>query len=408
MENLTDYFFPSKKYSRSKSEEKNVDPQFTYLRNHSQYSEGLYLECLIMLKYAAKKGFHTKEWIDNHFIRIEDLVKESTKLESELNQHEDSTEEKNELKARLEGNKQALEQEIILLPKIHAILLEHVSPATPKSIWLTQPDASGYLHIPPITFLRICALVCLAPFILFTTIRSGNTNEMEVYRTIAIIFGAGLGSAFYALFTANHYVTARTFDLGYSSVYTTRWILGIIAGVILANIIVPYVKSDGMKPDFLAQLGPPMIAMIGGYSAEAVNQILRKLVTMLVTLFESETQDIVRFKEQEMKVKYTAEDTKKRLSTAIELTKIYGEFQSSVEAKPDTGNKIKELLNNLIGGLDIEQINHNESKDENTKLQSQIVELQAKIKELQTVKPVEQPNNTEHTPDSLDLPDKNS
>lgn len=392
MENLTDFFFPSKKYSRSKSEEKNVDPQLTYLRNHSSYSEGLYLECLIMLKYAANKGFQTKEWIDNHIIRIEDIVKESTKLESELNKLEDLSEEKKELKARLENNKRALEQEIVLLPKIHAILLEQVSPATPKSIWLTQPDARGSLHILPITLLRICALLCLAPFILFTTIRSGNTNDVEVYRTIAIIFGAGLGSSFYALFTANRYVTARTFDLGYSSVYMTRWILGIIAGVILANIIVPDLKSNEMKPDLLAQLGPPMIAMIGGYSAEAVNKILRKLVAMIVALFESETLDIVRSREQEMKVKYTAENTKKRISTAIELTKIYGEFQSSLEAKPDTGNKIKELLNNLIGGLDIEQINNNELEAENTKLKSQNVDLQAKLKELQSVKPVERPN----------------
>ena len=108
------------------------------------------------------------------------------------------------------------------------------------------------------------------------------------------LYAAVLGAAFNGLFTAYSYLKNRTFDAQYVSIYWIRLLLGMIAGMILANVgVVALTPQGGPAPggvpgtpaasNPLASLGPGIIALIGGYSVEAVRQVLDRLVEILVT-----------------------------------------------------------------------------------------------------------------------------
>ncbi len=87
-----------------------------------------------------------------------------------------------------------------------------------------------------------------------------------------------LGAAFSALFTMQHYIRNRSFETNYAYVYLVRFTVGVVAGVILANF--GRGLFDGVGT--ISKLGPSGIALLGGYSAEAVRQILDRLVQVLV------------------------------------------------------------------------------------------------------------------------------
>jgi hypothetical protein len=93
-------------------------------------------------------------------------------------------------------------------------------------------------------------------------------------------YAAALGAAFNGLFTAYKYLLNRSFDHGYVVVYVIRFVLGLVAGMILGNLGAGLFAGDTT----LSKLGPGMISLLGGYSAEAVRQILDRLVEVLVSV----------------------------------------------------------------------------------------------------------------------------
>ena len=57
------------------------------------------------------------------------------------------------------------------------------------------------------------------------------SGHVLLYNLLFLIAAAGLGASFQALFQANRYVVAGTFDPKYESSYWIRFVLGLIAGL---------------------------------------------------------------------------------------------------------------------------------------------------------------------------------
>lgn len=95
-------------------------------------------------------------------------------------------------------------------------------------------------------------------------------------------FGAGLGAAFYILLSTQPYLASRSFDPKYNAIYTARFITGVIAGVILATALRPFVTGTMEKGSQFA-ITPGILAILGGYAAEAVQQVLQRLVEVMLT-----------------------------------------------------------------------------------------------------------------------------
>src|SRR3954452_13463030 len=78
------------------------------------------------------------------------------------------------------------------------------------------------------------------------------------------LFGAGLGASFYVLTKTQPYLVDRSFDPKYNNAYLSRFVIGIVAGVILAFTAGALI---GENAGVLAKLSSGVIAIIGGYSA---------------------------------------------------------------------------------------------------------------------------------------------
>jgi hypothetical protein len=105
--------------------------------------------------------------------------------------------------------------------------------------------------------------------------------------------GAGLGASFYVLLKTQPYLVSRSYDPKYNAVYFARFITGVIAGVILATAIGPaFHEKFGSGAG--AALTPGVLAILGGFAAEAVEQLLQRLVEVLLTLVRGDSSSQVQ------------------------------------------------------------------------------------------------------------------
>jgi hypothetical protein len=116
--------------------------------------------------------------------------------------------------------------------------------------------------------------------------------------------GAGLGASFYVLLRTQPYLLNRSYDPKYNAAYISRFITGLVGGVILATTLAPTLMAQS-GPDF-AKFSPGVLALLGGYSAEAVEQILQRLVEVLLSLVRGDASE-------QTQAKLTAEQTAKNV-----------------------------------------------------------------------------------------------
>ncbi len=223
----------------------------------------------------------------------------------------------------------------------HTGLAKIVAPATPRSLEVTEVKEDEWLgslrHPPLIMYMIIIALIAAIGFMwtstpqapakgsgvndggktvsmtFVPTLLGGRLHEaslatfadpetpsLDVPNTISgqkelnWLFAAALGAVFYVLFTAHEFVKNRTFDPRYNSLYLIRFVLGVLAGLILANVVALAPLLNKNKT--LSSLGPAVIALLGGFSTEAVYQFLQRLVDIMLAAVRGDGSDAAKAK----------------------------------------------------------------------------------------------------------------
>jgi len=97
-----------------------------------------------------------------------------------------------------------------------------------------------------------------------------------------ILAGAALGAAFYVLVKTQPYLVTRSYDPTYNAVYIARFITGVIGGVILATALGPALKDALGSVPGVAHSSSGILAILGGYAAEAVESILQRIVEIML------------------------------------------------------------------------------------------------------------------------------
>jgi hypothetical protein len=195
-----------------------------------------------------------------------------------------------------------------LLSEIHERLANVVAPAMPRTIHLLETDGAsrtvlGILGpLPNIRRLMAAALGFIVLFLgLAQSPQINGTNLQKLFselegRELLIVLGfymsaAGLGACFNALFKAHSYISRQTYDPRYDSSYWIRIALGIIAGLMLAQLIpgehLESSSGDGAAGPHHVGLAKPLLAVLGGFSASLVHMILERLVDTVESLFRS-------------------------------------------------------------------------------------------------------------------------
>lgn len=188
-----------------------------------------------------------------------------------------------------------------MLNEAHRSLSRTVEPAKPRTLMLLAEEerkGGAWLwlgKVPLIRHLMLAAFVFLSMFVtlsLSSYVKTGAGGILDsegfplLLNLLFFISSAGLGASFAALFQANQYIVNGTFDPKYEGSYWIRFFLGIIAGLLLSELI-PLGEEGGAE-----SFGKPTLAMLGGFSAALVYSMLNRMVETLEAIFSPDKEII--------------------------------------------------------------------------------------------------------------------
>jgi len=262
--------------------------------------ELLFQECRSMVEYAFANGLP--------------VPIEVAKTIDELNPTASTPKELDEISEQPNPNLDSL---VIA----HQTLSALVKPALPRTILLLETEHRSnhfWNFLGPVPIIRqmmIASLMSLLLFVAFAysadvTVGAGNilsTHGMPLLKNLCFyLAAAGLGASFAALYKANSYITKGTFNPTYHASYWIRFSLGIISGLVLSVMVsesalntpteIPAIPStDLIDHQFLR----PMLAMLGGFSADLLYTILSRLVETVESLFRGSAKNLLAMQQQE-------------------------------------------------------------------------------------------------------------
>ncbi len=245
----------------------------------------------------------------------------------------------------------------------HDRLVKIVEPATPQTILLLdmEQEASSLMKfLGPVALVRQLMIVSIVSLALFVGLSisdyvkadAGNIYESDggISLLINLVFflaSAGLGASFAALYKANTYITNGTFDPTHQASYWIRFFMGLISGLILAV----FISDDAMGDNPMIQKGiiRPLLAILGGFSADLVYTILIRLVETTRSLFDGSAQDQIAAKAQEAKIKSAGSAMQTQMKVTGDLVKLQQELGQTTDPA-EIQAKLSALINKTLPG----------------------------------------------------------
>ncbi|MDJ0835853.1 MAG: hypothetical protein QNK37_05005 [Acidobacteriota bacterium] len=234
------------------------------------------------------------------------------------------------------------------LIQIHIGLARVISPATPRSIMaLTQKGGGLLAMLGPVALIRQMVLLAVFSLVAFVVISLSSRVSIDninqsllqhsglnlLFNQIFLLSAAALGASFANLFEANRYVTKGTFDPVYNSSYWVRFILGMIAGLILAEVVSSQLLSsaagaDGDASSLLTDqpMTKPILALLGGFSSDLVFRILGRLVTGVESMLRGDPRDVAQNQAQAARDSAKMDADREKMELASGLADLKGKL----------------------------------------------------------------------------------
>ncbi|MGZ5613801.1 MAG: hypothetical protein ACXWE2_04010 [Methylobacter sp.] len=253
------------------------------------------------------------------------------------------------------------EIDITALIDAHDLLARLIEPATPQTVlllYIEQKTETLLKFLGPVSLVRQLMLAAVISLFIFVTLMAspfidGSKLAEDVLsaqgieqlaRLIFYVGAAGLGASFTALYTANAYISKGTYDPCYQSSYWIRFLLGIIAGLLLSLLVsAESIQNDGMLSTGIVR---PLLAILGGFSADLLYTFLNRMVETFKSLFEGSAQNMLDAKAQEAKAKLTGLEIEKKM----QLTQNLIQMQQQIGAETDP-EMIKQQFNEMVQNL---------------------------------------------------------
>ena len=185
------------------------------------------------------------------------------------------------------------------LVRAHGELVRLVAPATPRTILLlSEGRRSRLAMLGPVRLVRqmlVAVIILLAAFVALSTTKYVNDTSGDILHSTGIgllvnelffLAAGGLGAAFSALFTAYRYIADGTYDPKFESSYWLRFILGLMAGLLLPALI-PI--TSGAQTETITR---PLLALLGGFSASVLYRVLERLVGAVESLVRADSREL--------------------------------------------------------------------------------------------------------------------
>ena len=285
-------------------------------------------DCEVMACYAAANGIAMPEWLGNALAKI-GAKAQASREEIQRIELEPGGGDQQKIGELREGVGAAVRADLRGLVRMHGVLAEIVAPATPRSIRATAgaDTLRGAIRsIPLIGHLLTLSILFLCTYVLvsvFGPLLGAEKPWSAAAHFLTLLSAAGLGATFWALFTAHRYVVAGTYDPRYTIVYWARLCLGLISGVILgAFVFTRFPENAHTQAQGAVFFSSSLAALLGGYSADAVNRILQRLVQTLVTLVRGDGAETQEARERELNADYRRRMAAARTGTAMRLVAV--------------------------------------------------------------------------------------
>lgn len=243
----------------------------------------------------------------------------------------------------------------------HERLSRLVAPARPGTLYLLdlrfhqqgkEPSSLGPISLVR-TLVRV-AMVCVAVFIVLSVMAVIEANpRLEIFAGLAVIevilerifwlSAAGIGASFAMLFQLNDEISARTFDPDQTASYWVKFFLGLVAGFILVALV----PIDSTPDTGAEALGPPTIALLGGFSASAVYRILTRMVEALESVFTGGPREQAAAAEKAASTRAAEESSQARMAVAGQLVEIQQQLAAGMTST-DAAGRIKQVVAALV------------------------------------------------------------
>ncbi|WP_203294887.1 hypothetical protein [Maricaulis parjimensis] len=164
-----------------------------------------------------------------------------------------------------------------LAMKVHRELSDAIAPATPGTIEASQLSRNWVLQVIGGTGgIALVLLVILTAWPQLGAWLAFGTDSADP--TLKRVLGAILGATLFALWSARTYIRDGTFKKQYYQYYLHRFVLGIFTGFLIGELASTNVQLREVAEGY----GVLAIAIVGGFAAEAVIQILQRIADILV------------------------------------------------------------------------------------------------------------------------------
>lgn len=264
-----------------------------------------------------------------------------------------------------------------LLP-VYNYLANLVKPAMPGTLVLFEKNRQStkrFKFLGPLPIVRqfmLLSIISLLALILASLSIHVNVHSIQlsmlqghgtdqILRLAFLLACASVGASFYALFKMNSYINQGTFNMKYSATYWSRYVLGLIAGVLLSELFVAFIDSnsttssvsvaDGLSEDkILASahyLMKPILAILGGFSASLVYRILNRLIEAVESVFKGSNTAAVQQVEQQTSIDAQENEHRIKSSMAQQVLSLKNELMNSGAPK-ETLDKLDNTFSNLV------------------------------------------------------------
>ncbi len=184
-----------------------------------------------------------------------------------------------ELKSKEEKEKEITDamwqEKLALAHDIFNKLSVMSKPANAVSIKYTEFTSGFRLKNNPVVNTLILLTFCF--LVLYIILNIMNISNENVKNSLLIITASALGAGFYTLITVRTFIIERTYNPRYNPTYLIRFFIGITAGCILAF----------MLPEFFDnKYSLQVLAVVGGFSADAVGIMLTRISEVLIAAFQ--------------------------------------------------------------------------------------------------------------------------
>jgi hypothetical protein len=236
-------------------------------------------------------------------------------------------------------------RDVVVLARIHAELARSIAPVTPTSLrgaadgrWLViRMGWSAVAVVLGFIALKVAPEIApagLAPWL------------WSLHDHLGVAAAALLGAMFYNVYKAQNYVATTTYDPAYNTTYWNRLVVGVLAGMVLSLV------ADGTgEASASASVAPAfsreLLALLGGYSAEAVSQILDRLVEAAKTLVAGRAEDASQAQLAARQAELAAEAKRRQLGFAGEIVKFEQDLAAPLTAEARA--KLAQLVAGLTG-----------------------------------------------------------